>query len=398
MNVYDVIIAGAGPGGSTAAYFLGEANLNVLVLEKEKLPRYKTCGGALPANIFELFPFSFDPVIESHVEAVSFAFKERMVTIPTPASPVRMVMRKDFDAYLLAHTNVEVRSEKTVRRVTEEDDHVLVETRDGEVFAGRYLIGADGANSSVSAALDFPRKKRLVAAIEFEVEVPPEVMRPFSYTPLFIFGDVRMGYAWVFPKADHLSVGIAALHPKPGELRTTLARVMLRYGISLEHAIQHGHPIPLYSGRQPIATRRVLLVGDAAGLVDPFSGEGIRYAVKSGKLAAEAILSGHTERYAGWVQRQIGVGHTFASALAWLFYHFPGACFMLGVYNPFASYAFVSLAANRATYTQVILVIFTTLPLFLMTEGVSWLASRLGSPDYGDCIRSWIYPALPDLN
>src|SRR5512146_3426136 len=129
MNVYDVIIVGAGPGGSTAAYFLGEANLSVLVLEKESMPRYKTCGGALPANIFDLFPFTFDPVIESRVEAVSFALKERRVTIPIPDNPVRMVMRKDFDAYLLAHVRAEVRSGKTVRRVIEENDRVLVETR-----------------------------------------------------------------------------------------------------------------------------------------------------------------------------------------------------------------------------------------------------------------------------
>ncbi len=101
--------------------------------------------------------------------------------------------------------------------------------------------------------------------------------------------------------------------------------------------------------------QRSLLVGDAAGLVDPFSGEGIRFAIKSGKMAAEAILSERLDQYPQHVYREIGFSHMFGIGLALLFYYLPGLCFVLGVRNPFATQAFVDLLSDRANYPIVIL-------------------------------------------
>jgi flavin-dependent dehydrogenase len=307
-----------------------------------------------------------------------------------------MVMRADFDAHILAHSRAEVCQGTVVHRVVESADRVTVETRDGRCFAGQYLIGADGANSTVARLLALRGERQLAAAVEIEVPVSPEVMRRFAGHPRFIFGEVRFGYLWIFPKSSHLSIGIAAVHPKPGEMQTTLKRVMDRYGISLEGIPQHGHPIPLFTGRQPVMTRRVLLVGDAAGLVDPFSGEGIRFAVKSGRLAAEAILSGHPEQYGREVQRQIGAGHRLARPLARLFYRFPRACFHLGVCNPFVTYAFVDLLSDRIGYARVIIRMFATLPLFLATEITARAAGRLIGEKWQENIRALVYPVMPE--
>jgi len=218
--------------------------------------------------------------------------------------------------------------------VQETLDGVRVTTKDGRVFEARYAIGADGANSVVARSLGLRRGKTTAAAIEVEVPVAPDVLRRFGDAFCFIFGDVPFGYLWIFPKAEHLSVGIGALHPQPGRLQATLKRVMARYGISLDGVAMHGHPIPIYSRKETLATRRVVLVGDAAGLADPVTGEGIRLAIKSGRLAADAILADRLDQYDRMVFRHIGLCHALGMALSWLFYASPRTWFRLGAANP----------------------------------------------------------------
>lgn len=382
--LYDAIIVGAGPAGSTAAYWLGEAGWKVLVLEKENLPRYKACGGGISGALLDEFPFSFESLVESRVKKVTYALGQEQVTIPLPDRAIYMVMRDKFDAHILGHANARVCTAAPVRSVEERDDRVVVTTRGGERYEARYLIGADGANSVVARAVGLRKKRRMPGAIEIEAEVSPEVMERFRDHPLFVFGEIRLGYLWVFPKGDHLSVGIGSLGPRPGEMQSVLRKVMLRYGISIDGQQFHGHPLPIYLGPERLSTRRVLLAGDAAGLVDPLTGEGIRLAVTSGKIAAQALLSGHPERYSFHIFRKIGFSHLFALPLALIFYLLPEICFALGVYNPYATKAFIGMLSGRLNYPQVLLRLFGTLPFHVIREtiaiigdaGKAWLSRR----------------------
>ncbi len=392
MNTkYDVIIVGGGPAGGTAAYFLGQSGRRVLVLEKETLPRYKACGGGLSAHVLEQFPFSFEAVIESKVKAISYALGAQTITIPLPDQSIRMVMRDDFDEYLLKHAQAEIRQGVAVCSVEERANGVIVETTEGERIEGGYLIAADGASSVVARSVGLRRKKVMAGAIEVEAVVPADLFARFADKPLFIFGEVATGYLWIFPKSDHLSIGIGALHPKPGELQATLERVMTRYGISIKGQPYKGHPIPIYNRREPINTHRTLLVGDAAGLVDPFTGEGIRFAIKSGRLAAEAVLSGQPERYPALVDRQIGCNHRLGIILTSLFYNLPQPSFELVVRNPFVTRALVDMLADRIGYAGVMLQMFGTLPLFLLTETIAGLGGLIGGPKMMDSLRRAVY-------
>jgi flavin-dependent dehydrogenase len=136
--MYDVIIIGAGPGGATAAYFLGEAGKRVLVLEKETLPRFKPCGGGLSLRMLDqVFPFSFEPVIEARVRMATFALGPREIRVPLPERGLATVRRDKFDAHILAQARADVRTGVAVRRVTEQADRVTVETADGAIYEGR---------------------------------------------------------------------------------------------------------------------------------------------------------------------------------------------------------------------------------------------------------------------
>ena len=243
----------------------------------------------------------------------------------------------------------------------------------------------------VARSLGLRRGRNMAAAIEVEVPVSPVIYQRFSSGPVFFFGEIRFGYLWIFPKPDHLSVGIAAWHPRRGELQTVLGRVMARYGVPLEAGSLHGHPIPIHTGREKIATPRTLLVGDAAGLVDPLSGEGIRYAIKSGRLAAEVILGGHPERYSSLIFREIGINHLFAMGAAQLFYRFQLLCLALGAPNPFVTRAILDLLSDRTVTFNILLRGIFTLPIYLFTEVIAWLAGISSGPQKRERIRSWVY-------
>ena len=370
---YDAIIIGSGPAGSTAAYFLGAQGRKTLVLEKQSLPRYKTCGGGLSLQMLRIFPFSFDPVVEIQVKKTTYQIAGQSVTFELPPQSIGMVMRDRFDAFILEHSRAEVRTGQQVMAIRESADHVTVETRSGQQFETDFLIGADGANSLAAHSINPGSAGRNVAAIEIEARVAPKIQEKYAENPLFIFDAIPYGYLWIFPKRDHLSVGIAAYHPRPGQLQSILRQEMGRIGITWEDHLQHGHPIPVYTRRKKIASSRILLAGDAAGLVDPFTGEGIRFAISSGRLAAQAILQSDLKGYPSWVDRQIGNSHRLGLGLARLFYRFPELCFELGVKNPRATEAFSRMLAGDWGYSQVLLRLFGTLPIHILQQTLDTL-------------------------
>jgi len=392
-DLYDVIIVGAGPGGATAGYFLAEAGKRVLILEKDTPPRYKACGGGLSALLLEqIFPFSFEPVIETQVQTVTWAFGRRTVEFPVSAQAVRTVMRAQFDAFLLAHTRAEVRTRQTVRKTEELADRVRVHLQDGTSFEARYVIGADGASSGVARDLGMRRSKEMAGALEVELPAQPEDLQRYWHTLLFILMDgLHFGYGWIFPKAELLSVGVMALHPRPGQLQVALAQLAEQYNLSLDGAQIKGHPIPLYLRREPIATRRGLLVGDAAGLADPLSGEGIRLAIQSGQMAAQAILSGQPGQYEANIWQHIGRSQRLALILARVVARFPRLLFTIGAANPLLTPVLMDVLTGRTKYTRVIVTALGTLPVYAGTELLARAASRLGRPESGQRLRARLY-------
>jgi geranylgeranyl reductase family protein len=354
MGAYDAIVVGAGPAGASAAYWLGQAEKRVLVLEKERLPRYKACGGGMSRSVLERFPFDFSPVVEREIGQVCFRFRDgREVMAGLPGQrPIVTVMRDRFDYLILQNARADVRDREQVVSLRQDEAAVEVATRSGETFRARYLIGADGANSRVARLAGLRRDKQMGMAIEVEVPVDDGLLEEYADTALFIFGTPPFGYLWIFPKAEHLSVGIGAFEGQGSDVKHILRREMAKLGVEVDGAEQHGHPLPIYMRHEPLHRGRVLLAGDAAGLMDPLMGEGVRHAAESGRMTAEAVLAGAPPAYTRRVQREIGADFLWGLRWARAFYEHPWGCFELGVRNPHFVKAFVRLLAGQTTYRR----------------------------------------------
>jgi len=329
------------------------SSFRVAVLEKEALPRYKPCGGGIPRAVFDRFPFEFSPVIESWIRRVRFRFRDGpQVVAALPPDSVAMVMRDRFDLHILNHAQVDVKDRTRVTGLDQSESDVRVTTASGNTLQARYVIGADGANSTVSRLVDLRRDRKPGAAIEAEVTVEERLKAEYVDAALFLFGMPANGYIWIFPKAEHLSVGIGAFGKPPSDLKATLKTEMARLGIGLDGVRLHGHPLPIHWRREPLHRGRVLLAGDAAGLMDPLLGEGIRHAIDSGRLAAEAVLKDRPQHYSRLAHHAIGRDLLWGRRWAQLFYGHTRGSFELGVRNPRFVKDFLRLFGGTMSYRR----------------------------------------------
>jgi geranylgeranyl reductase family protein len=284
MN-YDAIIVGAGPAGCSAAYDLAARGQRVLLFDRRQFPRVKPCAGGITVKTMRRLRYPVEPVVREVCPdvVVGIALHEE-THLRGRGLVCAMTVRSEFDEYNLQHAIDRGATFEVIRHIdsiTEQPDGVLVETSAG-TFRTPYLVGADGANSVVRRCIPGATPLRAGFAIEASV-------RGRTAPMTFDFGVVKRGYGWLFPKGDHVNVGLYtgdhALRPDRGALEE-YARARLG-PVELQHVV--GHHIGIEGGTEPPATDRIVLVGDAAGLVDPLLAEGIHNAVASGQAAAAAI-------------------------------------------------------------------------------------------------------------
>ena len=294
QKIYDVAVIGAGPGGSAAAGGLARRGFSVLILEKAALPRYKTCGGGLLHRVRRQMPDEVAAVVERECHAITLNFlAAKLSYTATRAEPiVSMTMRAELDQVLVRAAQklgAELIESCLVKNVLQREEFVEIATEQ-QSFRARFVIGADGVHSLTAKTNGWSPLPRLAPALEWELQLSPEDFARFGHTARFDFDCIDSGYAWVFPKRDHVSVGILGTSRTNQNLPAKLENYLAAIGIAqILKAEKHGYLIPLAPRREPLARGRVLLVGDAAGLADPITAEGISYAWQSGQLAAEVL-------------------------------------------------------------------------------------------------------------
>jgi geranylgeranyl reductase family protein len=332
---YDVIIVGAGPAGGMCAYELSKKNLSVLILEKEKLPRYKVCAGGLTKKAVDILPKDLHEIAEDYTYNIHITLNHRWgFSKVTPFPIVTMVMRDKFD-YFLVQKSVEngtrILDQARVTSVEELSDHVLIKTDKG-IFKSKVIVGADGVTSRVARSLGLRRSPKLGVAIEGEIfpyrEAADDLSR-YNGSLHLDFNVIPKGYGWIFPKKDHLSVGVFTTLPRIKEIKKYFSLYLERKGLSKSYSCRSliGHQIPIGGTSEILNTKRGVLIGDAAGLADPITGEGIYFGLRSGQIAAEVIEKSLSEgslnldEYTKIVTDEIIDDFRYAGYLAFLLYN-----------------------------------------------------------------------------
>jgi geranylgeranyl reductase family protein len=368
MKHYPVIVVGAGPAGSTCAYHLAQKGVDVLVLEKARLPRLKPCGGGFPEKTRSLYDFNLTPVIEATVRKVIICLQgERHIFIDRPEGVGYMVMRDKFDAMLAekaASQGAKLHQEEECISVEPEKNRWIVKTGK-DTFSADFLVGADGAPSGTAQKLGLMRDyDRFGVAISSELRVSDKQLETHGPTVLFDFMQVPKGYAWIFPKADHLSVGFFSALPRVKGMRKALD-AFIEKNENLrgykEMSFCKGHLMPRGGVYNRIVTEGALLLGDAAAMTDPFFGEGIYYAARSGIMASNAIIRAMNENHRSLEHYDNEIRKTMVKDFWWArffnfaVYRFPTIAYYPFQHRPYLQDRVIDVISGNLTWQQCVL-------------------------------------------
>jgi geranylgeranyl reductase family protein len=290
---YDVIVVGSGPAGSTTARECAEKGLSVLLLDKAEFPRDKPCGGAVTVRASKLLPFSIESVVERVITDVHLTHKQTNgFTRHSDDELASMTQRRNFDMLLLekaVESGVVLKERATVRQVSRGASEVQVST-DDETYTASVLVAADGANGKTAEMSGI--KQDFWQQVALEGNLTPNAGFPERWQTTFGLdvGGMPGGYGWIFPKGDHLNIGIGGWRYVGPELRANLTNLAKFYGYDANDMWGvRGHYLTIRKPESPLVDGNVVLVGDAAGLVDPMTDEGIYSAIWSGQAAARSI-------------------------------------------------------------------------------------------------------------
>jgi geranylgeranyl reductase family protein len=294
MERFDAIVVGAGPAGSTTAYRLARAGARVCLVDRARFPRDKPCGGGLTIRAVRQLPLSPEPVVEHVVDRMELRLRYREQFERRSAKPlILMTQRIRLDHFLVeqaAAAGADVRDGVKATDVGA-DDRSAWATVAGERIGANVLVGADGANGTTRKALGLGGSYVLGVAFEGNVGYGAVGVERYRGLAAIELGSIPGGYGWVFPKGDHVNVGVGGWESEGPRLRAHLGELCRAHGID-ERLVDglRGHRLPLRRPGSVAARGRSLLVGDAAGLVDPLSGDGMYEAFVSSGIATGCVL------------------------------------------------------------------------------------------------------------
>lgn len=306
-TAYDVVVVGAGPAGASAARAAARAGAHTLLLERAELPRYKTCGGGLIGVSADVAEIDLSPLVRARATRLELTLDGGWSVrrqAPGGRPMFGLINRADFDAALTAaavDAGAELRTGSVVTGIEEEPGSGMrLRVRGAPAVVARSVVAADGSASRLGAYVGV-RAGQVDLGLEGEFPAPDA---RWAGTVLLDWGPVPGSYGWVFPKGEALTVGVIGDRRAAPALRAYYAKLVARVGLSdVTPLVQTGHLTRVRTPDSPLRRGSVLVAGDAAALLEPWTREGISFALRSGRLAGEAAAGGRFADYPGQIQR-----------------------------------------------------------------------------------------------
>jgi len=371
--IFDIAVIGAGPAGAYFAYLAAKQGHRVCLCDKAQFPREKTCGGGLSHKTVGLLEFDIGDVVERRIKGAWLTYRNRDTVVKDlgPRSGVA-VLRSRFDGLIVdraREAGADFRPSCAFETARRAGDLLDITTSKGPVKA-KYLVGADGVFSSVRRHFFGRDIVRYAPAVEAWIYVPPGVIDAYQDRVVFDFGGMPRGYGWIFPKKDHLNVGVFSVFP-PADINGDLRRFIALYpGLGTHTAIEfRGHAIPLKNRTEVFQDGNVLLLGDAAGFAESFYGEGIYFGLRSAVLAAGAVGDSFDRpgdmAYTRRLKQEMLQELRYSELNARLFFSFQKLGFYRMVRNPYVNRQFAELIAGGVGHRQCFYRTLATAPYWL---------------------------------
>lgn len=364
--VYDVIVVGLGPAGATAAYELSRVGITVLAIEKEKLPRYKPCAGGLSLKVENVLSFpDWRDLIENTVYDLILSYKGEDTQRFHSARPLAyLVSRAQFDFYLAEKAKgagAEIAQQERVIEIKEDSEAVEI-TTDKQTYQARYGISADGATSLLARTIYSSKNAHQRKSwVGLTAELQADMNKELESAVYIYFGSILLGYSWIFPKEERYVAGIVGLQKKMKQPRQVFTQFIDQQPMLKNTKLNKvfAHLVPIYQEHNELRYgSRILLAGDAAGLVDPFLGEGIYYALRSGQLAAQTIQKALTaqvqtlEEYEQRITVEIGKELHIAQWISNAVYRVPAVSYHLFKAEPMFFEIYRDVLAGEKRYSD----------------------------------------------
>ena len=360
---FDVLIVGAGAAGSSAAFHLAAAGHSVALLERDPEPRLKPCGGGMAASVQSWFPFPLDPAVEQVIQRVDFSWcLDDPVIAELPGdAPFWIVRRESLDQLLAqqaSQAGAQCLNGIEITAIVRDADYWTVTANNGRHWQGRAVVIADGSGSPWPQRFGLgPKQIQTATTMSVRLEGQGSMA---DGTTRFEFGLVKQGFAWAFPIAGGVNIGVGSFIGKQdADPDDVLAQLLPDLGFPADAGIRQRGQLRIWNGHHRLDADGIVVVGDAASLCDPFLAEGLRPALMSGCEAAHHLdlwlrreqpnLRGYSEA----MRKRWGDSMAWGKRIAQVFYRFPGVGYQLGIKRPTAPQRIAQILSGEMGYGDI---------------------------------------------